>query len=112
MSAKKNIKEAIKEISKKKLGMVCVKKDSKIMMLTDGDLRRNANNLYNKKILDVATKNPRWVSENETALSAINTMNTLGITSLLVTNQKSIKKKIKKLTGVLHLHAALERGIK
>lgn len=112
ISSKKNIKEAVIEISKKKLGMVCVKKENKIILLTDGDLRRNSNNLYKKKIEQVATQNPLWVSETETALSAINTMNTLGITSLLVTNQSNINKKIKKLTGVLHLHAALERGIK
>jgi len=39
-------------------------------------------------------------------------MNTKGITSLLVAKKKDIKKKVKKLVGVLHIHAALALGIK
>ena len=106
------MKEAIKEMSKKKLGIVCVKEKNSIMLLTDGDLRRHSNNLYKKKIIEVATKNPAWVVDTDTALSAINKMNAVGITSLLVTKKKYIRKKLKKLIGVIHLHAALSRGIK
>jgi CBS domain-containing protein len=62
--------------------------------------------------MDVATKNPAWVADTDTALSAINTMNKNSITSLLVTKKSEIKKKIKKLLGVIHLHTALTRGIK
>ena len=36
----------------------------------------------------------------------------LEITNLLVTTQKDIKKKIKNVVGVLHLHHCLSRGIK
>ena len=112
ISSKKTMKEAIKEMSKKKLGIVCVKEKNSIMLLTDGDLRRHSNNLYKKKIIEVATKNPAWVVDTDTALSAINKMNAAGITSLLVTKKKYIRKKLKKLVGVIHLHAALSRGIK
>ena len=65
-----------------------------------------------KKIVKVATKNPTWVADTDTALSAINTMNAKGITSLLVAKKKDIKKKVKKLVGILHIHAALTLGIK
>ena len=106
------MKAAITEMTKKKLGMVCVRKKNSILLLTDGDLRRHSNNLYKKQIIKIATKNPTWVADTDTALSAINTMNAAGITSLLVTRKKDIKKKIKKLIGVVHLHAALARGIK
>ena len=99
-------------MNKKKLGIVIVKEKNSIMLLTDGDIRRHSNNLYNKKIISIATKNPRWIADTDTALSAINTMNAIGITSLLVTRKKDIKKKIKKLVGVVHLHTALSRGIK
>ena len=58
--------------------------------------------------MQIATKKPMWVTETDTALSAINKMNDAGITSLLV----SRKKENKKLVGVIHLHAALARGIK
>ena len=106
------MKDAVNEMSKKKMGLVCIKDRNSIMLLTDGDIRRHSNNLYKKKIVKVATKNPTWVSDTDAALSAINTMNERSITALLVTKKKDIKKKVKRLVGVLHMHTALARGIK
>ena len=100
-------------MTKKKLGIVCVKeKNGKINLITDGDIRRNSNNLFKKKILQVCGKNPTWISDTATALTAIEKINALKITSLLVAQNKDIKKKIKKIVGVLHLHHCLSRGIK
>ena len=100
-------------MTKKKLGIVCVKeKNGKINLITDGDIRRNSNNLYKKKILQVCSKNPTWISDTATALSGIERMNALKITTLLVTKNHDINKKIKKIVGVLHLHHCLSRGIK
>ena len=112
ISSNKKMKAAITEMTKKKLGMVCVKEKNSILILTDGDLRRHSNNLYKKKITKIATKNPTWVADTDTAAAAVNTMNERSITTLLVTNKKDINKKNKKLVGVLHLHSALARGIK
>ena len=104
---------AIKEMSKKKLGIVCCReKNGKINILTDGDLRRHSNNLHKKEILNVCNKKPVWISDSDTALSAIEKMNSLKITSLLVTTSQSINKKIKKVIGIIHLHHCLSRGIK
>ena len=112
ISSNKTMKAAISEMNRKKLGIVCVKNRSSIMLISDGDLRRHSNNLYKKKIMQIATKNPNWIADTDAALSAINKMNENSITSLLVTKKKDIKKKIKKLVGVMHLHTALARGIK
>jgi arabinose-5-phosphate isomerase len=112
ISSNKMMRAAITEMNKKKLGIVCVKDKNSIMLLTDGDIRRNSNNLYKKKIVKVATKNPTWIADTDTALSAINIMNTKGITSLLVAKKRDIKKKVKRLVGVLHMHTALALGIK
>ena len=112
ISSNKTMKTAISEMNRKKLGIVCVKNRSSIMLISDGDLRRHSNNLYKKKIMQIATKNPNWIADTDAALSAINKMNENSITSLLVTKKKDIKKKIKKLVGVIHLHTALARGIK
>ena len=112
ISSNKTMKAAISEMNRKKLGIVCVKNRSSIMLISDGDLRRHSNNLYKKKIMQIATKNPNWIADTDAALSAINKMNENSITSLLVTKKKDIKKKIKKLVGVIHLHTALTRGIK
>ena len=113
ISANKTIRMAISEMSKKKLGLVCIKeKNGKINLITDGDIRRNSNNLYKKNISNICSKNPSWISEDATGLSAIEKMNNLKITSLLVTRNRDIKKKIKSIVGVLHLHHCLSRGIK
>ena len=113
VSTSKSMKEAIKEMSKKRLGLVCCKeKNGKINILTDGDLRRHSNNLYEKNISKVCGKNPTWISENATALSAIEKMNIKKITSLLVAKNKDINKKIKNVVGILHLHHCLTHGIK
>ena len=113
ISANKTMRSAVKEMSKKKLGLVCCKeKNGKINILTDGDLRRHSNNLYKKAILKVCSKDPTWISDSATALSAIEKMNYLKITSLLVARNQDINKKIKNIIGILHLHHCLTHGIK
>tara|TARA_B100000686_G_C16577477_1_gene856282 strand:+ start:27 stop:1001 length:975 start_codon:yes stop_codon:yes gene_type:complete len=112
ISANKTMITAIKEMSKKKLGLVCCKeKNGKISILTDGDLRRHSNNLHKKTILKVCSKNPAWISDSATALSAIEKMNSLKITSLLVAHNQDMSKKIKNVVGIIHMHHCLSRGI-
>jgi len=113
ISSSKSMMAAIKEMNNKKLGLVCCReKNRKINILTDGDIRRNSNNLYRKKISEICNKKPAWISESTTALSAIEIMNSRKITSLLVAKNKDINKKIKKVTGIIHMHHCLARGIK
>ena len=113
ISSKKNMVAAIKEMTNKKLGLVCCReKNGKVNILTDGDIRRNSNNLYKKKILEICNKKPNWISESSTALSAIEIMNSKKITSLLVAKNKDMNKKIKKVIGIIHMHHCLARGIK
>ena len=86
ISINRTMQDAIAEMSKKKLGIVCVKENNgKINLITDGDIRRHSNNLFKKKIITVCSKNPFWISDTATALSAIEKMNTLKVSSLLVT---------------------------
>jgi CBS domain-containing protein len=68
--------------------------------------------LYKKAILKVCSKDPTWISDSATALSAIEKMNYLKITSLLVARNQDINKKIKNIIGILHLHHCLSQGIK
>ena len=109
----KTVREAIREMTKKKLGIVCVKeKNGTISIITDGDLRRHSNNLYQKTISKISTKNPTWISENATGLAAVEKMNNLKITTLLVAKDGNLKKKKKNVKGILHLHDCLSKGIK
>jgi arabinose-5-phosphate isomerase len=113
ISSKKTIRAAVIEMSKKKLGLVCCKeKSGKINIITDGDLRRHSNNLYKKTITKISSKNPVWISDSVTALSAIEKMNYRKITALLVAHNQDINKKIKNVIGIIHLHHCLSRGIK
>ena len=114
INSNKTMKSAVAEMTKKKLGMICVKSPRGIHVITDGDLRRFSNNLFKKKITEVATKNPTWISEDGTALSAIDKMTQLKISSLLVTRSKYINKKSKKapIVGILTMLHCLNRGIK
>jgi len=111
IDSNKTMREAIRELSRKRLGVVVVK-NKKVGIITDGDCRREANNLYDKSILSVTTKNPVWISEEATALQALEKMNSKLITSLLCCRKKDINKKIKKVVGIIHLHHCLSRGIK
>ena len=111
ISSKKTMKSAVAEMNKKKLGMVCVKSPKGINIITDGDLRRFSNNLFKKKITEVATKNPAWISDDDTALSAIDKMTRLKISSLLVTKRMHNNKKMP-IVGVLTMLHCLSRGIK
>ena len=109
----RTMREAIRELTRKHLGVVVVKNKNKIIsIITDGDCRREANNLYNKSISSVATKNPIWISEQATGLQALERMNSKLITSLICCRKKDINKKIKKVSGIIHLHQVLARGIK
>ena len=113
INANKTMHQAVKELTRKGMGIVVVKnKGKKVSLITDGDCRREANNLYDKSILSVATKNPTWISDSASALSAIELMSKKKITSLLVLRNQDVNKKIKKVIGILHLHHCLSRGIK
>ena len=113
ISSEKSMYLAVKEMTKKKLGLICCRdKNGKINILTDGDIRRNSNNLFKKKISKISNKNPNWIYDSATALSAIEIMNSKKITSLLVAKKKDINKKIKKVIGIIHMHHCLSRGIK
>ena len=113
VNANKKMKFVINEMNKKKLGIVCVKeRTGKINLITDGDIRRNSNNLFKKKVMKTCNKNPNWIYDSATALSAIEIMNSKKITSLLVSKKKDINKKNKKLVGIIHMHHCLARGIK
>ena len=109
VSHKCTMKAGMKEMNKKNLGILCVKdKNGTISILTDGDIRKNSNNLYTKKILKISNKKPVWINDSATALSAIEKMNALRITNLLCYNSN----KKKKISGLLHMHHCLSRGIK
>ncbi len=110
----KSIYDATKIIDKKKLGMVVIIKGNIVKgILTDGDARRGIK-FYSKndKLEKFITKNPLFISDTAPASKALAMINDRKITSLLVTSNKEIKNKNKKLKGIVHIHSLLQYGIK
>ena len=66
-------------------------------IITDGDLRRNLDNLWDKSPSDIATKTPKMISSGTLIGDAIGVMSKMGVTQLMVEDQG-------KFVGVLHMH--------
>ena len=114
ISYNKNFKEALKEMNKKKLGIVVILKKKIIKgLVTDGDLRREyRNHLMNNNLNRFIGKLPLVVNENMPAAKALSICNEKKITSLLVVSDKDYKKKNKRLLGIIHIHFLLKTGLK
>ena len=110
----KKLKDAVKVMNSKKLGVVIIMKNKFIKgLVTDGDLRRELNNYSKDQSLKrFMTKSPLVVNENMTASKALAIMNEKKITSLLVVSDKDLKKSNKSLKGIIHIHFLLQNGIK
>ena len=106
------MKNALKIIENKKLGVLIVKnKLGNITgIITDGDLKRIAQRFrkFDELIIKkVMKKNPYSVDVDTLAATALSIMNSKKITSLCVHKNK----KIKKIIGIVHMHDILKSNI-
>ena len=78
-------------------------------VITDGDLRRNMENLLSRRAGDVATKGPRTISPGALAQEALAEMNAREprITCLFVIDPEGGQRPV----GILHLHDCLRAGV-
>ena len=101
------MREALVEMTAKRLGCVCVVDEAgrPLGIVTDGDLRRHmSDDLPRRAAQDVMTRNPRSIRPQALAAEAVALMNDgRPITSLLVIEDG-------KLAGILHLHDCLRAG--
>ena len=108
----KTLREAIKIINQKKLGIIILLKNKYIYgIVTDGDLRREIKNYNNQNLKNFMTSNPFVVNENMPASKALAIMNEKKITSLLVVSDKQLFKSKKILKGIIHIHTLLNKGV-
>ncbi len=103
------MKEALKILSKKKLGLLVIRSKRKLTtgLLVDGDVKRASQkykNLHDLKVKDIMTKKPLSIDKDILIIQSLALMNSKRITSLLV--HKNNKKN--KTIGVLHIHKVLE----
>ncbi|MDI9359000.1 MAG: KpsF/GutQ family sugar-phosphate isomerase [Phycisphaerales bacterium] len=109
VSGHDSLKKVIMEITQKRLGVTAVVNDKNEVMgiITDGDLRRMLEKTTHLDTLlaqDIQTNNPHTIEPESLALLALETMQSLHINHLLVTENKQY-------LGVIHLHDLIEEGI-
>ena len=111
---KKQLREILKVMNEKKLGIVVIIKNKFISgLLTDGDLRRGIKYFSkNQNLKKIINQKPFIVNENMPASKALAIMSEKKITSLLVVSDKNFKQKNKMLKGIIHIHTLLQNGIK
>ena len=106
------MKDALKILSEKKLGILIVQNKKKITkgIITDGQIRRfneKKTNILSMLATSVMTKNPISIDKNSLAAKALSIMSSKKITSLCVHNKNNRSKTI----GVLHIHNILQSNI-
>ena len=103
------VKEAIMEISSKRLGATAVLKENEELagIITDGDVRRMLNqydNFVGLTAKDIMTISPKAVSPDAYAVEALQIMQEKNITQLVVVQDN-------KPLGFVHLHDLLKEGL-
>ncbi len=108
VSPNSSIKDAIVEISEKRLGVTAVIEDEKLIgIITDGDIRRMLNKtetIAGLTAKEIMTVNPKTVQLNSMVIDAFNIMEDFSITQLVVFDEN-------KYVGILHIHDILKEGI-
>ncbi len=112
ISEKSLMKNALKTMMKKGLGVLIIKNNKNLTtgIITDGDLKRltqKYENIHNLKINIVMKKKPISVEKNTLAAQAISIMNSKKITSLCVHEGKNRFKTV----GFVHIHNILNANI-
>ena len=110
VSDEESFTDVINTVSEYKLGMaMIVSSDGTLSgVLTDGDIRRTVikyPSLSSLKIKDVMTSNPKRITEDAYAASALNLMEKFSITALAVVDENNIP------VGVIHVHDLLRAGV-
>ena len=107
------MKNALKILSKKNLGVLIVRNKIKktIGVITDGDLKRaieKNNDIKDIKLKKIMTKNPISIDQNELAAKALSLMTSnKKITSLCVYKNKNKNQTV----GLIHIHNILNANI-
>lgn len=108
VSPNSSIKNAIIEISEKRLGVTAVVQDNHVIgIITDGDIRRMLNDRDTFSDLvaqDIMTKNPKMIQLSDMVTDALNILEDFSITQLIVLDNNQY-------AGVLHLYDILKEGI-
>lgn len=104
-----SLKDVIMEMTQKRLGVTAVTDERGMLLgiITDGDLRRMLKNdipIDHVKAADIMTKDPKTISQDELAITALDILRKNEITQLAVTNNGLY-------LGIIHLHDLIKEGL-
>jgi len=103
------VKEAIFAITAGRMGLTGVFDGKRLLgVITDGDLRRaleRGEDVFGMKASDLMTKNPKLISGDSLAETALRMMEEHSITALFVVGNEG------EAVGVLHMHDLLKAGV-
>ena len=104
------LKDAILEITSKRLGATCVVDDAGrlVGIITDGDLRRlleRDTDMTTLLAVDVMNERPKTIFPQTLASSALELMERHKITQLIVTDEQRVPR------GIVHMHDLVQLGL-
>jgi len=104
------LRDAIMEITTKRLGCTCVLNADGTLagLITDGDLRRllqTTNDISNIRVAEVMIRTPKTISAGTLAVVALQEMESYNITQVIVVNENAMP------VGVVHLHDLVKAGL-
>ena len=106
VTAETDMGETLLEMTAKGFGVAALVENGMLMgVITDGDLRRNLDNLMSHKAGEIATYNPRSISPDALLSEALGVMNTHKISALFAVDEAG------QLQGLVHIHDALRAGV-
>ena len=100
--------ETVAVMAEKALGVALLRDGDEVTgIITDGDMRRHARDLWEATAGDIATPDPAWIAPDRLAADAVEVMTTTGngITSILVREEDG------RFAGFLHIHDCLRAGV-
>jgi arabinose-5-phosphate isomerase len=105
-----SLRDAILEISTKRLGAACVMDERNELagIITDGDLRRllqKTTDVSGVTAEQVMTKNPKSVRKGMLATSVLQEMEAFSITQIIILDEN------RKLYGLVHIHDLVRAGL-
>lgn len=110
VSPEADLREIIYEISSKRLGATAVVDEDQtpLGMITDGDLRRMLGMDQSQRpsrAMDMASRSPQMIGEEELAVLALNQMRDREISQLLVIDGQG------RYAGMVHIHDLIREGL-
>lgn len=105
-----SLKQALVEISHKKLGMAAIVNDDGqlVGIFTDGDVRRaldNNRDIHTTQMQQIMSARPKTIAGHALAADALTIMETHQITSLIIIDDQTIP------VGVIHIHDILRAHV-